>query len=51
MSVYDVLNNAIGYALEAQDRHQPVKQPRRVAIADGCKRAGLAQLISEIVDV
>ena len=51
MPVNKILRNPISDALEAQNRHQPIKQPGGVVIVDGGDHAVIAQISSEIVEV
>jgi hypothetical protein len=49
--VNEILRNPISDALEAQNRHQPIKQPRGVVIVDGDDHAVIAQISSKNVEV
>jgi hypothetical protein len=51
MFVNEIFRNPISDTLEAQNRHEPIKEPGGIVIIDGDEHAVVAQVSSEIVDI
>ena len=51
MFVNELFRNPVSDALEAENRHEPIKEPGGIVIVNCVEHAAFAQIRSEIVDI